>query len=248
MSPDYFKIYCCAFTHSSIHPEKNYEYYEILGDVTCNKCVVWYLKERFPQLQNCNGVKVIARLRINLVSKKNFAEIAEKLGFEEYISCSREVKDQKGKSLLEDVFEAFFGATELLIDSILGIGSGYGICYRILNSIFDEIPISLKYEDLYDPITRLKETFDFYRQQIPGRQCNLIWGNMTWENIKTEKGQVVHLYQYDKTSNKKKLLTTSEAAILDDAKQMAAIQYLQFLSEKGIKRPIPEYYSTINQT
>lgn len=244
-SDDSMKLYSDAFTHISIDADRNYEYLEILGDVTCNKSIVWYIKERFPQLQNSEGVKVIARLRINLVSKKNFAMIAERLGFIDFISCEKEIKEQKGKSLLEDVFEAFFGATELLIDSMLGSGSGYGICYRILKSILDELPISLKYEDLYDPITRLKETFDFYRQQVPGRQCNLIWGNMLWENVKTETGQIVNLYQHDKLTNRKKLLITTEAPLLDEAKQLAASKYLQVLSEYGFKRPIPEYYARI---
>lgn len=244
---DSLKIYSNAFTHISIDSDRNYEYYEILGDVTCNKSVVWYIKERFPHLQNSEGVKVIARLRINLVSKKNFATFAEKLGFIHFISCEKEIKEQKGKSLLEDAFEAFFGATEILIDKYIGIGSGYGICYRILKSILDEENISLRYEDLYDPITRLKETFDFYRQQTPGRQCSLIWGNMLWENIKNENGQIVYLYQYDKVSNRKKLLTTAESSLLDEAKQLAASKYLEYLVQQGYKKPIPEYYSKISK-
>jgi len=241
-------LYSDAFTHISIDPDRNYEYLEILGDVTCNKSIVWYIKERFPQLQNSDGVKVIARLRINLVSKKNFAMIAESLGFIDFISCEKEIKEQKGKSLLEDVFEAFFGATEVLIDKLLGNGAGYGICFRILSSILDEMNISLKYEDLYDPITRLKETFDFFRQQVPGRQCHMIWGNMMWENIKTETGQIVNLYQHDKISNRKKLLITTEAPLLDEAKQLAASKYLQILNDQGFKRPIPEYYARINSS
>jgi len=241
-------LYSDAFTHISIDPDRNYEYLEILGDVTCNKSIVWYIKERFPQLQNSDGVKVIARLRINLVSKKNFAMIAESLGFIDFISCEKEIKEQKGKSLLEDVFEAFFGATEVLIDGLLGNGAGYGICFRILKSILDELNISLKYEDLYDPITRLKETFDFFRQQVPGRQCHMIWGNMMWENIKTETGQIVNLYQHDKLSNRKKLLITTEAPLLDEAKQLAASKYLQILNDQGFKRPIPEYYARINSS
>jgi dsRNA-specific ribonuclease len=196
-------------------------------------------------LQNSDGVKVIARLRINLVSKKNFANIAEQLGFNRYISCEKEIKDLKGKSLLEDVFEAFFGATELLMDRHFGIGSGYGICYRIIKSIFDETTISLRYEDLYDPITRLKETFDFFRQQTPGRQTDMIWGNMLWENTKNDNGQIVYLYQYDKVTHQKKLVMTAEASVLDEAKQIAASKYLEILEKSGVKRPIPEYYSKI---
>jgi dsRNA-specific ribonuclease len=244
--PTGMALYSRAFTHQSIHPEQNYEFLEILGDVTCNKIVVWYIKDRFPVLQNTAGVKVIARLRINLVSKKNFSLLAEKLGFDDFISCEKEIKEQKGKALLEDTFEAFFGATEMLLDSLVHPGAGYGICFKILKSIFDELPISLKYEDLYDPITRLKETFDFYRSNLPGRQCPLLWGSMLFENTKTEKGQMVQLFQSDKATHRKKLLSTAEAPLLDDAKQMAAIKALQNIEKEGFRRPIPEYYSLLS--
>ena len=59
---------------------------EILGDVTCNKIIVWYLKNRFPFLNNTKGVKVIARLKINYVAKARFSKWALQLGFEKYIS------------------------------------------------------------------------------------------------------------------------------------------------------------------
>jgi len=241
------QIYERAFTHISMNPESNYEYLEILGDVTCNKSIVWYIKERFPELQNTEGVKVIARLRINLVSKKHFSYLASKLGFMDFISYEKEIKDTKEKSLLEDVFEAFFGATELLIDQLLGIGTGYSVCYRLLKSILDELPISLQYEDLYDPITRLKETFDYYKQQLPGRQCPFIWGNLSYENVKTENKQTVYLYQIDKKLNKKVTMSISEASLLDDAKQMAATKVLASLKEQGYQRPIPEYYLQLQQ-
>lgn len=240
------KTYENAFTHISIDPIHNYEYLEILGDVTCNKSIVWYIKERFPELQNSEGVKVIARLRINLVSKKNFSTIAENLGFQNFISYEKEIKESKEKSILEDVFEAFFGATELLIDNLLGVGTGYSVCFRILKSILDEISISLKYEDLYDPITRLKETFDYYKQQLPGRQCPLIWGNLSYENVKSENKQTVYLYQLDKKLNKKFTMTVTEAPLLDEAKQMAALNVLSHLKENGYQRPIPDYYLSLS--
>jgi len=244
-SDDGMKIYKQAFTHISIDPEENYEYLEILGDVTCNKIIVWYIKDRFPCLQNTAGVKVIARLRINLVSKKNFSSIAETLGLGKYIACQKEIREQREKSLLEDVFEAFIGATEMLVDANIEHGAGYGVCFRLLKSVLDTTHISLRYEDLYDPITRLKETFDFYRSNVPGRHCPLIWGTMLFDSTKTEKGQFVSLYQTDKASNRKVLLSMAEACLLDDAKQMAASIALQKFESKGLKRPIPEYYSQL---
>jgi hypothetical protein len=45
-------------------------------------------------------------------------------------------------------------------------GVGYAIVYTILKSIFDNMNISLKYEDLYDAKTRLKELCDMYKTQL----------------------------------------------------------------------------------
>jgi len=243
LSPTSLRLYSRAFTHISIDAEQNYEFLEILGDVTCNKIIVWYIKNRFPILQNTAGVKVIARLRINLVSKKTFSRIAESLGFFTFISCDQDIRDQKMQSIMEDVLEAFIGATEMLLDSLVHPGAGYGICFNFFKNVFDSLPISLRYEDLYDPITRLKETFDYYR--APGRQCLLIWGAMMWENTKTDKGQTVFLYQVDKATHRKKLLSTADGTTLDEAKHLAAAKALQCLEKEGIKRPIPEYYRTL---
>jgi dsRNA-specific ribonuclease len=161
------KAYSNAFTASSADPINNYERFEQIGDVTANKFIVWYAYRRFPQLDCTEGVKVVARLRINYGAKESFAPIAERLGFWDFISCAEDGLD-KGekyrskhkKDLLEDTFEAFVGCTEYLLDKAYRPGVGYGIVYDILTDIFNELPMSLKFEDLFDAKTRLKETFD----------------------------------------------------------------------------------------
>ena len=242
VSDENIKVYSSAFTHVTADPKHNYEFLEILGDVTCNKIIVWYIKDRFPMLCNTDGVKVIARLRINLVSKKNFSVLSEKLGFVSFISCDSEIREQKMKSILEDVFEAFFGATELLLDTIISPGAGYGICFRIFKSILDDMDISLRYEDLYDPITRLKETFDYFRST----HHESLWGNMVFENTRTDNGQIVHLYQMDKMTQRKILLAIGKAPLLDEAKQKAAQTALDIIEKKGLKRPVSSYYLHLN--
>jgi hypothetical protein len=41
-------------------------------------------------------------------------------------------------------------------------GAGYAICQGIIRHWYDQIDISLSFEDLYDSKTKLKELFDFY--------------------------------------------------------------------------------------
>lgn len=165
---EHLSLFEQAFTHSTFDPEKNYEALEILGDSTLNFCVVYYLTQRFPQLMcnNGSGVGTLARLKINLVSKSIFSKCAQKLGFSDHIASDMLTRREDMDSLLEDTFEAFQGAL-LRIISLCDSAStkrGYlpspGPSYRIISNFFDGMEISLKYDDLYDAKTRLKQLLE----------------------------------------------------------------------------------------
>jgi dsRNA-specific ribonuclease len=224
------QMYDRVFTHFSANPEHNYEFLEILGDATVNKCVVWYISKRFPQLNCTEGVKIIARLKINLISKKTFSDFAMKLDWWDFVTADEDIKQTKKKKLLEDIFEAFFGATELLIDRLIYPGSGYAICYRIVASLFNQLDISLNYESLYDPITRLKEVFDYFKDI----------GTFSFENEKKDGFQHVTVVQ---TINRQRfMIGFGISSLLDDAKQKACYRGLENLKSRGIVKPVPEYY------
>lgn len=177
-------VFGIGFTHSSIHPINNYEVYEFKGDSTANNCLVWYFADRFPHLNTPEHVKTLARLKINYGSKKTFYSIADKLGMWDFISAGTEtritkskvkvgnriqvvektniidIKQTRKKSLLEDAFEAVIGIIHTLMDVLVKKGSGFKICYKIIQSLYDDIDIKLDHASLYDPKTRLKELFD----------------------------------------------------------------------------------------
>jgi len=223
------EMYSMAFTHPSADEENNYEYLELMGDSLVNNCIVWYLNGRFPQLRNPQCVKIIARLKINLVSKKSFYEFAEKMGMWSFVSASEDTKRTKMKKTLEDVFEAFFGATCLIVNERNGMG--YNICYNIIKSLFDEIDISLKYEDLYDAKTRLKETFDLYKYL----------GKIQYSNQRIEDIQYVEIHMWNE--NGRILLGKGSSALKPDAEQKAATNALINLKERhNVSKPIPEIY------
>jgi len=235
-------VYQEAFTHSSVDPQRNYEWLEILGDATLNKAIVWYVSRRFPVLQNPEGVKVIARLKINMVSKKKFSELAGSLGMDHHIrydvTALPTYNSVAIRSILEDVFEAFFGATEWLIDHIVEEGAGYGICYTILSRILDKTDISLEYTDLYDSVTRLKETYDIYRNRLAG--------NLRYDSKREDFMQYVTI-RHVGTGNMSYLLASAQAPTLDEARQLAASKALIVLENKGIAKPIPPYYLKIRE-
>jgi len=234
-----------AFTAASANQDSNYEIYEQIGDLTANKFIVWYTYKRFPQLNCPLGVKVVARIRINYGARQSFAQIGENLGFWPFISASDDDRGRKKKDLLEDCVESFIGVTEYIIDSAFRPGVGYGIVYDILSSIFDDIEISIKYEDLYDPKTRLKELFDAFP--------NL----GTWAYVDTRDDLLATSSIYLVPPNAPKpakqnnnpnrnwvLLGTGKAAKKADAQQRAAEIGLQALNNKGYVKAVPDEYKT----
>lgn len=159
--PENIELLNMAFTSLEFDTTNNYEMFEQMGDMTINKFIVMYTHRKFKHLNNAEGVKLVARVRILHGSKEKLCKIAETLGFWDYISCSTVQREKMKKDMLEDVFEAFFGAIEYILDLEFRNGVGYSISYDILEKIYDtHVQISLKLEDLFDSITRLKEYFD----------------------------------------------------------------------------------------
>ena len=254
---DAMKIYGCAFTSELVDPDNNYQVLEQVGDLTGNKFIVNYMYERFPQLDCTEGVKVVARLRINYGAKESFCEIARKLGFWPFISATNDLRQRKMKALLEDVFEAFLGATERILDKRKRVGIGYAIVHDILRTIFNDMDISLRYEDLYDAKTRLKELFDMHetslgplmykeqkRDMITVSSVYRISGGKYQEKV-DDRGNV--------SLNKNKInggqyikIGEGSAVLKASAQQNAAAVALETLKKQGWSKPVPMLYRRFN--
>ena len=158
-----------AFTHSSVVGETSYEFFEMLGDRSVNKAIIWYMHRRCPEIEkNEKSAMYMTQLKIKYENKRNFGAWARKLSFEEYIQYT-ELSYVEGKyikkvrvndSMLEDAFESFCGVLEDLIDSRIGIGVGYGIVYNIVTSLLDEEYITTDLSKLVDPKTQIKELLE----------------------------------------------------------------------------------------
>lgn len=151
-----------AFTSKEYDASENYEFFEQLGDLSINKFIVSYMGKRFPQLRSSNGVGVLASLRILYGSKDVLSTLSEKYQMDKFIRCTKDEMLDKNKfrNILEDVFEAFFGALEFSIDKLWFNGLGYISVYNILEKMFDDIKIEIDYESLVDAKTRLNELKD----------------------------------------------------------------------------------------
>jgi len=247
------RIYSQVFTSYTIDNKNNYEVYELLGDLSGNKFIGWYFVRRFPFLNCSDGVKVLARLKINYGAKKSFSSIADSLGFWDYISATNELRKRSKKSLLEDVFEAFIGATEWMLDEKVK-GLGWSQVYKIMESVFNQLDISLEYDKLFDAKTRLKETVDMFGQEI---------GLVKYENDREDllvhsKVILVVGGEYERKPNgtinkrrivggKNKVIGNGTASTAKDAEQYASQQALNYLTKKGIMKKPPRIYKYFSQ-
>lgn len=236
-------LYQKAFTHVSYDPVNNYEVYEQLGDITVNKFLVWYFHNRFTTTNGVGlfnstlGVKVVARLRIKYGSKQFLSQLAEQLGFWEYARITEVVSPGKRMSILEDLFEAFIGVTEYIIDyrfqtESQSVGLGYMCCYKILQHWFDAIPIDVSYEQLFDAKTRCKELFDLFKEDL---------GNVIYEYEKQGQNSVVKIYRQT-TEDKVFICSASSLINKSMAEQQASEEALIVLCRQGFIKEIPNEY------
>jgi dsRNA-specific ribonuclease len=206
-----------AFTSVSVDPKINQEVYEFAGDPIATAILNAYFIRRFPQLNCTEGVKVFARLKINFGSRKSFSQIADALGFWPHIRATETQKEIDKEKLLEDTFEAFIGLTSFILDDIM-IGCGYAICYEIIKSIFDNMTISLEYDDLYDEKSKLNELIN----------ANPELGKMKF--IDEERNAKVFV----KSANQNRLLAESgPARTKGERHQIAAGKALEILHSEG---------------
>ena len=173
-----------AFTSKLWDPQLQWEWYELIGDVTTNKIVVWYYQRRFPDIfnprtalgqGNLSPVATMARLKMNSISKRAYSRFARHLHFDWWIQIPEGVDtDQprpslslsiplselklatpdapKSDSACEDVFEAFIGCLEYLVDEKIGPHVGYAVCYEWMKTVLDECiqHVDMSLEGLYD--------------------------------------------------------------------------------------------------
>jgi len=237
------QLYQKAFTHVSFDSVNNYEVYEQLGDITVNKFLVWYFHNRFTTANGVGlfnsplGVKVVARLRIKYGSKQFLSDLADQLGFWEYARVGEVVSIGKRMSILEDIFEAFIGVTEFIIDRRFQngsqtVGMGYMCCYKILQQFFDSIGIDVSYEALFDAKTRCKELFDLYKEDL---------GNLVYEYEKQGQHSIVQIYR--QTPSQKIFICSSSSPVNKAlAEQQASEEALIVLNRQGFTKEIPNEY------
>jgi dsRNA-specific ribonuclease len=229
------KVYGCAFTSEEIDQQNNYQFFELLGDLSVNKYVVEYVIQKFPQLEQSQAVKIIARLRINNVSKSVLSKIAKELKFLNYISAPNDTIKKNEDDLLEDTFEAFVGVTEKLLNEKFGYGIGCTVVRTLIFLLFEEkIKLSLEYIDLYDSKTRLKELVDMLQDKI---------GKLEYVNERDIEKNIVRSIVYTKSNNVKTKIGEGVARLQNEAEKNASDEGIKYLNTKGFVKHPPKIYT-----
>lgn len=240
---DAIAIYKMAFTYEGDathdvdipHPDNGtYEVYEQIGDSVIKVFMTAYFYRRFPKLwKNNNGVKIVARLIIKYGSKEILSSLSKLYGFDKHIIMKEEIaSQQRMTSILEDVFEAFIGATSVIVDCRMNAaGLGTIVCYKILERIYNQIDISLDYENLFDGKTRLKELIDLFKTRL---------GDITYSFQKDGANIRVDItWNYE---GKKQIIGSATDLIKIKAERHAAEMALDALKEFGFEKRIQKEY------
>jgi len=244
-SPENMAVYAAVFTHPSACSDDvaNYEFWEFLGDSVVNKCVMHYLCHKYSHMRSKKSVKVLARVKVNYISKRWLAWFGDHFNFWEFIKADEKVLHSQKTKLLEDVFEAFFGATEMLLDKKYCVGVGYYVCQNIMNNILVHNDMDLEYDNLFDAKTRLKELFDAIRYEQP----TYTWINHT---IHTHNNPVFEVTCTATFGGRSYLLGRGKGQLKIDAQQHAAQQALDtmkrtFETERIMRFTGDDYECTI---
>ena len=143
------QIFTMAFTHKSVDSKNNYERLEFYGDAVIKLITVTYISKRWPEMSHGDRTSLSQRL----YSKPELARICMNLGLDKYIK-TEEILNLSTK---EDTLEALFGAITIIYDSAFCLGTGYIVCYRIMESIWDLMaidtenltPLKTQYKQMY---------------------------------------------------------------------------------------------------
>ena len=252
------KLFKIAFTHKSLDIDAagNYELAELLGDGFINSIAVNYIVNyRFISKdgRRITNVGWISKIKTNLISKKGLATIGIKRGFGKFIQYNPEdrelvkFKDLKESerlkhttymSLIEDTVEAFIGTLVQIIDEKNDVvGPGYGVATRIVYKLFDEVTkgLTLKYREIWDPKSRLKELYDKNPELGP-------FTNRTFVSIPIMENDVsvgwkIRVFAQFKSRGKTTQMKIAEVNVRTnkvEAENKAAEKALVFLERRGI--------------
>ena len=154
VSQEAMKIWVPCFTSESYDPNvgMNYEELEMVGDHAMEYNFIMYLYLNYEGINRAE----LSELKSHYISKPYQAKVSLELGLEKWVR-SRGI--EINTHVFEDLLEAFFGGLNIVGNEVFKFGAGTGICYSMINSIFDGVEIDFMYSK-GKPKTQIKQTFE----------------------------------------------------------------------------------------
>lgn len=156
--------------------DKDNERLEFLGDSVLNIIAAKYLFERYPN----KNEGFMTRIRTKLVNGNTLCNHAKEMELDKFVIISRHVEDKcngrTSENILEDIFEAFFGALLLDFNEVIPentneifqnfySGIGYQVCEQLFINIIEE---KIDFADIILNDTNYKDQILRYYQHTFG--------------------------------------------------------------------------------
>lgn len=156
-----------SLVHASYDKYMNNNMYKFEGNSIMDLIIVDFLNLKFP---NIKSEKWLTNIKHNITSGNTFYNISKKLGLLEYSLCGdnlKEIRKDEGnfvsckdtKNVTESLVRPFVAALLNIADSEILRGVGYFIVFSLLFPLLSEENISVKFENVFDHKSRLKELF-----------------------------------------------------------------------------------------
>lgn len=221
--------YKAAFTHKSIDNTQNYEIFELKGDSILNYVTSVYVKNRFVDVKSHIW---LTNIKQTLISARYLSKIGEHLHLTDYIIASQEIKEllvsdsNFREGIIDDLFESLLGVIGRVADLEFCLGTSNIIIYQIVERLFDNLTIQMKWIDLVHPISIIKEIYD----AVPDiDEVKVEWKNgttyTTYKNNGFEEPYVTTIYFPFRTKIKKENVIASAFGKSEYDSLMKAVRF-----------------------
>lgn len=204
-----------------LQPE-SYEVLEFKGDDILSAIITADLiTERYPE----QNEGFMTKLKTQLVRGTNLAVLSKELGFGQYILVSRkyEEKGRKSDAVLEDVFEAFLGATYTDFKRSQNVGVAYQICHQLVLGLIER----------YINMNQMARRQDNYKDQLLQffhREFN--GTNPKYTLISTYGPTNDRIFKSGALSPEGVIIGVGTGAKITDAEQMASKEALKYYHQE----------------
>lgn len=224
-SPEAMENFGWAFDDPSVSNIHNYNQFKQFGLLSLKQSFLYYLfKHYYTRFSSAKGADKMTKIYNNLEIDHYYAKVAQQLGFWNFVSRDK-IRNKDEIRILKNVFLAFFGVIEKMIDKYIRLTVGYGVVRLYADYIYGFYHFDI--EGKKDTITLLKELFD-----------TKIYGTISYKiDVIDDVFNAEAVWkQTDRFGGKEVSIGRGSGMDKPDAERDAAGKALEYLESIGIKK------------